>query len=106
MPSGSPRGPVSPFGPGSPAEPWSPWGPAGPGGPDIPVRPAGPGKPVAAEEMVINQTLDPGGASTLTFLQGSTGCRHSTSTLLGPEVMQDMAVHISILQVRRQVCQS
>lgn len=106
MPSCSPRGPMSPFGPGSPTEPLSPLGPAGPRDPGIPIRPAGPGKPVAAEEMVINLARGPGGASTLTFLQGSTGCRHSTSTLLNPGVILDMGVHIPILQIRKRVCQS
>ena len=57
MPSCSPGGPVSPFGPGSPAEPLSPFGPMGPAGPGLPDRPAGPGEPVATEEM--GKTLIP-----------------------------------------------
>lgn len=37
---------------------------------------------------------------------GTTGCRHSTSTPLGPVVLQKMGVHVPILQVREKACQS
>lgn len=111
MPGCSPFGPVSPFGPGSPAEPLSPLSPTGPAGPGNPILPTAPGKPVAAGEMGIHLALGPGGSSarrvrTLALRQGSTGYRHSTSTLLGPVVLQRMGVHIPILQVRKQACQS
>ena len=105
MPSCSPDGPESPFGPGSPAEPFSPLGPTGPAGPGVPALPTAPGEPVAAEEMGTNlRPRDEPAACTvgpLAFLQGSTGCRRPTSTLLGAVVIQEMGVHTPILQVRK-----
>lgn len=106
VPSCSPDGPESPFSPGSPAEPLSPLGPTGPAGPGIPALPTAPGEPVVAEEMGINLTLVPGGAS---CLYSQAPCMPSRfyrvwtyiSILLGPMVVQEMGVHISFLQVRK-----